>query len=81
MNTPFALKKNREMDAFALQKKIKENAEELTTYLKDLNSWTRDIANTDTELKKAKAARVLYNTIFYKTIRIFSSEIASCKKQ
>lgn len=44
-----------------IQKQIKENAEELTDMLKDLQKWTDDIKEKDDGLKGKSTERVCKN--------------------
>ncbi|XP_059478003.1 RNA polymerase II-associated protein 3 [Neocloeon triangulifer] len=42
------------MDPVALQKQIKDNSEDLTRFLGDLNSWQEDIKQKEKELEKSR---------------------------
>lgn len=36
------------MDMIAMQRNLKNNSEDISSYVSDLNSWQKDIASKDT---------------------------------
>ncbi|XP_071445220.1 RNA polymerase II-associated protein 3-like isoform X2 [Hetaerina americana] len=51
------------MDPFSIQKLVKENAEDLSTYLRDLKNWEADIKKKDAELRGIDTEEELYPEI------------------